>query len=506
MKITERSHRREINRIITIAMIFAMATGALTSCKPVTTPVQSSLNEESQITGSSGESSSAMSAAEGSSADPSSQADTQISSRQNSQIPSQQSSQTQAQSQFQTSSQQSSQSSQLQSQSQSQSQSQTSSQQSSQSQSSYSNDQLDEDIAFYSEIVEIETEWLASLQLSNGAMPMTGTKNGVVTANPYFSAFAVLAILKGDDKYLPVVKKYMEWHFDHLNTAQTDYNGVDGTIYDYRITVENGQVKKEEIVINGQGKKQYDSTDSYAAMFLEILWKYYEKSGDDAYIKSNYSDIKRIINALYSTMHDGLTWAKPDYKIKYLMDNVEVWRGMDNIILLYENLLKTSFQDAPAMLTKLKTDRDLVASKIEEQMWNESEKYYECAIGHGGVVAYDFDWDNFYPSATSQLFPITSGMVKPDSARAKLLYANFNKYYSTGESEKTWEEMDIPDSFYWGEMAYCGALMGDEARVKSYMTLYRNVMRNHAWPLYNSDAGRATMAAAHMVEYLSAKK
>ena len=427
-----------------------------------------------------------------------------------SQTSSLQSSQSQS-SQAQSSQSQSLQSSQVQSsQSQSmQSQSQASSQQSSQSQSqqtSSSNSPLDEDIAFYSEIVEIETEWLASMQLSNGAMPMTAAKSGVVKANPYFSAFAVLAILKGDDKYLPVVKKYMEWHFDHLNTAQTDYNGVDGTIYDYDITVEGGQVKKEEIAVNDKGKNQYDSTDSYAAMFLEILWKYYEKSGDDAYIKSRYNDIKRVINALYSTMDDGLTWAKPDYKIKYLMDNAEVWRGMDNIILLYEDLLKTSFQDAPAMLTKLKTDRDLVAAKIEELMWNESGKYYECAIGQGGEVAYNFSWDNFYPSATSQLFPITAGMLKPDSARAKLLYANFNKYYSTGESKRTWENMSIPDSFYWGEMVYCGALMGDEARVKSYMTLYRKVMRNHAYPLYNADAGKATMAAAHMVEYLSAKK
>ena len=502
MKITERSHRREISRIICIAMIFAMVTSALTSCKPFTTPVQSSLNDENKITGSSGESSSAMSVAEGSFADPSSQADTQSSSRQNSQIPSQSS-----QPQSQTSSQQSSQSqSQTSSQQSLQSSQSSQSSQSLQSQTSSSNSQLDEDIAFYSEIVEIETEWLASLQLPNGAMPMTGDKNGVVRVIPCFSSSAVLAILKGDDKYLPVVKKYMEWHFDHLNTAQTDYNGVDGTIYDYWITVESGQVKKEEIVINEQGNEQYDSTDAYAAIFFEILWKYYEKSGDDAYIKSRYNDIKRVINALYSTMDDGLTWAKPDYKIKYLMDNIAVWRGMGNIILLYEDLLKTSFPDAPAMLTKLKTDRNLVAAKIEELMWNESEKHYECAIGQGREVAYNFDWENFYPSATSQLSLITGGMLNPDTNRAKLLYANFNKYYSTGESEKTWEEMDIPDPFYWAEMVYCGALMGDEARVKSYMTLYREVMRNHAWPLYNADAGVATMAAAQMIEYLSAKK
>ena len=361
------------------------------------------------------------------------------------------------------------------------------------------------DIAFYKEILTIETGWLSSLQLPNGAMPMTAAKTGTVKVNPYFASFAVLAILEGDKKYHPVVKKYMDWHFAHLNTAATDYNGVDGTIYDYDITVSEGKVVSEAIATNDRGTKQYDSSDSYAAMFLAILWSYYSKSGDAAYIKAHYNQIKRILNALYSTMNEGLTWAKPDYKIKYLMDNAEVWRGMDKTILLYEQVLKSAFSDAPAMLTKLKADRALVASKIESLMWNEAGKHYESAIGIDGEVAFNFDWNNFYPSATCQLFVITNDMIKPDSARAKIVYANFNKYYSTGESRKTWEQMSIPDQFYWGEMVYAGALMKDEARVKSYMTLYRRVMKNHAYPLYNADAGKATLAAAYMIEYLSSK-
>lgn len=364
---------------------------------------------------------------------------------------------------------------------------------------------LQADIDFYKEILEIETGWLSGLQLPNGAMPMTAAKTGTVKVNPYFSSFAVLAILEGDKKYYPVVKKYMDWHFAHLNTAATDYNGVDGTIYDYDITVSDGKVVSEAIATNDRGTKQYDSSDSYAAMFLAILWSYYDKTGDAAYIKAHYTEIKRILNALYNTMNDGLTWAKPDYKIKYLMDNAEVWRGIDKAVLLYEKVLKPAFADASAMLTRLKADRTLVASKIEELMWNEAGQYYECAIGEGGEVAYNFDWNNFYPSATSQVFVITNGLLKTDSARAKLVYANFNKYYSTGESKKTWEQMSIPDAFYWGELVYAGALMKDEARVKSYMTLYRRVMKNHAYPLYNADAGKATLAAAYMVEYLSSK-
>lgn len=63
----------------------------------------------------------------------------------------------------------------------------------------------EEQISLYKEIVEGETAWLASLQLDNGALPMTYAADGKLTLNPYFSDFAALAMLESD-KYLGQVK------------------------------------------------------------------------------------------------------------------------------------------------------------------------------------------------------------------------------------------------------------------------------------------------------------
>ena len=93
-------------------------------------------------------------------------------------------------------------------------------------------------------IFETETSWLASLQLENGAIPMTKNNNGTVTMNPYFADFAAMALLDDAEKYADNVKAYMEWHFSHLNTKKTDYNKLDATIYDYEITLENGKIVK----------------------------------------------------------------------------------------------------------------------------------------------------------------------------------------------------------------------------------------------------------------------
>jgi len=354
----------------------------------------------------------------------------------------------------------------------------------------------EEQIAMYQKIATEEAAWLASLQVDNGALLMTRGPNGNFTMNPYFADFAALALLGAGESYYENVRRYMDWHFAHLNTAETDYNGMDGTIYDYTITLSNGEVVSEEISINADGKKSYDSTDSYAATFLCVVAKYYEKTGDLAYLQANSQDLQRLLNPIRQTMHQGLTFAKPDYRIKYLMDNCEVYEGLVAAEKLYTALGLTAFCDEAADLKKQ------IYDAIEEHMWMEEEGYYEVALGVNNDSAYAFTWTNFYPCATAQLFPIYCGLLAPTDARSIHLYNKFNEYFSTGERKATWEEMSTPDTFYWGALAYVAALMGDNARLETYMTLYLKVMNRHAYPLYNADAARVCMAAQLMLERL----
>ena len=356
----------------------------------------------------------------------------------------------------------------------------------------------EEQIALYKQIVDGETEWLASLQLDNGALPMTYSADGKLTLNPYFSDFAALAMLESD-KYCGRVKKYADWHFAHLNTAEEDYNGLDGTIYDYTAEVSGGKVKKETVSIN-KGKKHYDSVDSYAATFLCVLEKYLHKSGDAAYLKQNSTDIDRVTSALLATFEGELTTTKPDYKIQYLMDNCEVYEGL----AAAEKLYKSVFADKKELIGKITAAKEKVSNGIEKLLWNE-KGYYETAISPDGAVAYKFALSDFYPCATSQLFMISSGLLKPESERARLLYKSFNDNFSTGGKKSSWEKISLPDSFFWGSVVYAAAIMGDEGRVESYMRLYTRAMKNHAYPLYNADSGRVCLAAAIMIEKLSQK-
>jgi len=77
------------------------------------------------------------------------------------------------------------------------------------------------------------------------------------------------------------------------------------------------------------------------------------------------------------------------------------------------------------------------------------------------------------------------------------LYNKHNKFCEKYD----WENFDYPDAFYWGSNVQFGAMMKDTARVTTYMELYARVaMRNHAYPLYNSDAAKVAMAAYYLLQ------
>lgn len=350
-----------------------------------------------------------------------------------------------------------------------------------------------QELELYRQVFETETEWLASLQLSNGAMPMTYSANGELRVNPYFSDFAALALLDNAEKYAANVKAYMDWHFAHLNTAEEDFNGLDGTIYDYVITMKNGNIVSEDIS-NPEGADSYDTTDSYAATFLSVVYKYFVKTGDSAYLVDNAGDLERIVNVIFSNLQDGLTYAKPNHRVKYLMDNCEVYDGTIAAAGIFEELVLQGESDYADLRDECKALITTVKENINSKLWNYIGNYYSPGIAaYVGVPTKIFSWDLYYPQATSQLFPIIFGVIEPNTERAEHLYSKFCDSFA-------WENFDYPDDFYWGANVQAAAIMNDVERVTVYMTNYAGLMDNHAWPLYNADAARTSMAAYIMLE------
>ena len=307
--------------------------------------------------------------------------------------------------------------------------------------------------------------WIVtSSVLPGGAIAYTSQ-----AVSPYYANIAALALAR-QRVHLDVVGAWMQWYVAHLNMP--DKWGLSGSIYDYAVGSDGSLTSTLDA----------DSTDSYAATFLSLARAYYE-SGDAAaqlYVRSIRSSLSQVASVILATQQsDGLTIAKPDYPVRYVMDNAEVYHGA----LDYATLAGEAFGDA-ATAQAWNANAARIAAAINSELWNAATNtYYVEMDANGGKQA--ASWTTWYPDATAQLFPIVHGVLAPGASRATSLYAAFNKHYPA------WDQLQIPDAFPWAMVADAAVVMGDTGRALLYVQAVESkyAASGFPWPWYCAEAG-----------------
>ena len=260
----------------------------------------------------------------------------------------------------------------------------------------------------------------------------------------------------------------MQWYINHLNWP--DKYGLYGTTYDYDYS--SGQ----EI-----SRTYADSTDSYAATFLTLALAF-DQTGDpsaQSYVKTLGYQLDVIGGVLIQTQQsDGLTWAKPDYKIKYLMDNCEGYRGLRDLA----QLLETAFNDS-AKAAYYNAAADAMLRGISAMWLNGSWAVYKTASGTLAAPS----MGKWYPDATSQVFPALEGVVPANDARSQQVYANLNSAWP-GWPTLSYQSQD---PFPWVLAGNAAIVMGDTQRVNTFVQSLENkyVNKGFPWTWYSAEAG-----------------
>ena len=316
----------------------------------------------------------------------------------------------------------------------------------------------------YQQNITATSQWISSnIILGDGAILYSS--NRII---PYFANLGATGMLKDPARY-PQVQGWMRWYINHLNWP--DRWGLYGTTYDYTIS----------------GGHEYstgdaDSTDSYAGTFLTLAWAYY-KTGDynaQTYVRSIKSQLDAIGKVITKTQQsDGLTWAKPDYLIKYLEDNSEAYRGLRDLASLMAALGDST---KAAYYTN-------AANKMQSGLMS----MWIASIGRWAVYK---DWYGrfippnmgvWYPDATSQLYPTVYGVVSPTDAHSTWTYYKFNLAWPG------WPNLSFnsQDPFPWTIVGAAAALMGDSGRINTYFSnlQYKYVNHYFPWPWYCMEAG-----------------
>lgn len=287
---------------------------------------------------------------------------------------------------------------------------------------------------------------------------------------PYYSNLAAIGLTRYPTAAnITIVENWMKWYINHLNWP--DKYGLFGTMYDWNY--DHGALSP---------KGTMDSTDSYAATFLSLAWSYYStgNAAAQSYVKTLSSQLDAIGQVLIKTSDtDGLTWALPNYHIKYLMDNSEAYRGLRDLASLWQ----VAFNDVA------KADSYNAAAT---KMQNALQAYY---LGGGKWAYYKDDLGRFpapnlgiwYPDVNAQWFPVMQGVIPPSDSRAIATWNTFNNTWPG------WPELSFnnQDPFPWVMMAATAAEMNDSARVNTYIKTITSkyIDRGYPWPWFGREAG-----------------
>ncbi len=189
-------------------------------------------------------------------------------------------------------------------------------------------------------------------QLPDGAFRMKADGDPI-WVRPYFGNFAALALLAGkNDDDLPRVEAWLQWY--------ADKQLADGTINDWEGTVSEGY--------NDNGQR--DSVDSYAATYLLVVDRFHRTAKPSP--SRFHASAKLAFDAITLVWDDDLTWAKPDYRIKYLQDNVEVYGSLVAAERLFNEMGDV------AIAQRAKQMREALGRKLST-FWQESERRFAYA-------------------------------------------------------------------------------------------------------------------------------
>jgi hypothetical protein len=328
---------------------------------------------------------------------------------------------------------------------------------------------------------------LLTSQRPSGALPYTLDR-----IEPYFANRAAMGLLhvvapSQPQVLLTAVQRWMAWYVGHIDAS--------GTIDDYSIDATTGA----EVALGSR-----DSEDSYAATFLSLALKAYQRGNANlqAYIKSIQPQLRLISQAVLALQQeDGLTWAKSDYHVKLLMDNSEVYAGLRDAALLFDLI------NGPSHLIewsgRLLTGALRCAAGVES-LWQSVGGIYairKYEDGHVDVPAWTTPLSStptsWYPDATAQLFPALYNVPMP-AGRAAVIWNHFNNAWPG------WPQLSFQssDPFPWALVGFSATRRCDWARFDQYFASINPIYlsKQLPWPWYNAESGWMLQALARAAE------
>ncbi|WP_422931433.1 bifunctional serine/threonine-protein kinase/formylglycine-generating enzyme family protein [Singulisphaera sp. PoT] len=242
--------------------------------------------------------------------------------------------------------------------------------------------------------LDASLEALRRCQLKDGAFRVSSS-GGIVWINPYFANFVALGLMASHERSRPnpqdlqAVGRWLEWYAKHQNKS-------DGTINDQEGKLVEGY--------KDNGKR--DSEDSYAATYLLAIARYHRLNQTTSKQVQDAARLAMIAIEGVVDPTDGLTWAKRDYKVKFLMDNLETYGGLISAVEYFRAVGDEATAARAARLAA-------VTAASLPKFWNEEKKIYAWALHPDGK--FDIGLKKPYPDGMANLMGLSWGTKAEES-------------------------------------------------------------------------------------------
>jgi len=292
-------------------------------------------------------------------------------------------------------------------------------------------------------------------QTPDGAITMDNSKSGVVSYFGCFAAQGLVAVYRKtrDPKLLTGARKWVDWYIAHQN--------ADGTIFDY--SGRSGAWKST-------GK--YDSSDSYAAVYIDLLRDIHEAAPNTVWLKARKPSILKALKGIRLTMQPcGLTLAKPDYPVMYTMDNVETLLGLRSAVVLAKAL------GDQELAKQVKAEADRMDAAVSSELWNQKALCYRIAVQpDGGKIEGLKDW---YPDIMANLMAVA---WLPSSERNSNLYVMLKARFGADVPKGVKTMIDVEHLVWWGWAASGAADKESGAAIRSRLHDFDSVCQSGCDP------------------------
>ena len=322
----------------------------------------------------------------------------------------------------------------------------------------------------------------ASLRQDAAWIQQAARGDGAIATNPdqhlvwpYLANFAAMGLARsaaaGDRRAATTAWRWLGWYQAHQD--------ADGYVGDYVQTATG-------LWPNGN----MDSTDAYAGTYLLAVESMYLATGDRARVLALRRGIQGAVRAIESTQDvDGLTWAKPSWHVKYLMDQAETYAGL---------VAAANLGDALGM-PKVAARATLDAHRLRAgfaRLWNPRVGAYDWAV-HGNGARAATNWSVLYPDAMQQAWAVAFGLS--NGARSDRLVDTLSRRQPQWSSPQATATIGSasPAASATGprQPGRCAAAAG--ARQPGSARSAAAALATHrAWPFTSGDAGQLMVAEA----------